>query len=111
MGYQAGKMMEGPGEERPVGQVPRPVSTEQCGTGEGQPLLLHGKDLSLCDSSKDPDSFKKWKRRRCCWSLVMEKLAGLGHQALISYQGQHFDQCPSPCRFPGEQREAQVAWI
>lgn len=49
MGSQAGKVLEGPGEERSVGPVPRPVSKEGLGRG----------DLSCCMRRTHPHGTSK----------------------------------------------------
>lgn len=59
MGSQAGKVLEGPGEERSVGPVPKTVSKE--GLGRGESLLLHEKGPSSWDIKEDPGSFRKWQ--------------------------------------------------
>lgn len=49
MGSQAGKVLEGPGEERSVGPVPRPISQEGLGRG----------DLSCCMRRTHPHGTSK----------------------------------------------------
>lgn len=102
MGSQAGKVLEGPGEERSVGLVPRTVSKEGLGRG----------DLSCCTRRSCPQGTSKKTQvhsgngKEAVFLELGDGEAGRGWAARpLCHQGQPFNWQPSSCWLPREQRE------
>lgn len=102
MGSQAGKVLEGPGEERSVGPVPKTVSKEGLGRGH----------LSCCTRRARPHGTSKKTQvhsgngKEAVFLEPGDGEAGRGWAARhLRHQGQPFDLRPSSCRLPGEKRE------
>ena len=96
VGSQTGKVLEGPGEERSVGPVPRTVSKEGLGRGE---LSRCTRRTHSCGMSKKTQVQSGMARRRCFWGLVMERQAGGGPPDCYAIRDSPLISNPAPVGF------------